>query len=218
MNKVRKHKWEERNKLFFSSDWHNFHNPQKWDVPIWKQRDYSSPEESCKDVIEKINSKVGEEDYLYYGGDGFLNAKDEDVLWWFDQIKCQNILYVWGNHEAGPFRLYRQEVERQYGFKNVEIYPLTMRNVTFLGNYQEILVGRQKIVLSHFPFHVWNNMERFSWNLHGHCHNNNKTRNPEYPNDKTIDLGWDYKKDVWSFSEIKDVMETKNLVIYDHHE
>ncbi len=216
VNKNIKHKWEDRNKIFFSSDWHNYHDP-KWDIPIWKMRGYNSPQESVDDVVSKINAKVKEDDFLYFLGDGFLNATDEQVLEWFSRINCKNINYIYGNHESNIFRIYRQAVLEKYGDSEIEVYPMRFNNVVFLGNYQEIYIGKKLIVLQHFPIKTWNNNSRNSFHLHGHSHNTDKSRNPEHPMGKCLDCSWDWKKDIWSFEEIEDVMSTKEMQIFDHH-
>lgn len=216
VNKNIKHKWEDKNKIFFSSDWHNYHDP-KWDIPIWKMRGYNSPQESVDDVVSKINAKVKEDDFLYFLGDGFLNATDEQVLEWFSRINCKNINYIYGNHESNIFRIYRQAVLEKYGDPEIEVYPMRFNNVVFLGNYQEIYIGKKLIVLQHFPIKTWNNNSRNSFHLHGHSHNTDKSRNPEHPMGKCLDCSWDWKKDIWSFEEIEDVMSTKEMQIFDHH-
>lgn len=216
MNKLIKHKWEDRDKIFVSSDWHNFHDP-KWSIPIWKMRGYESPRQSADDVIEKINSKVGVDDYLYYLGDGFLNATDEQCLEWFSKINCQNIYYISGNHESNMQRIYRNEVVCQYGILGADVYPLRLKNIIFLGYYQEIQIGKYPITLTHFPMHGWNRNSHGAINLHGHCHNNDESRNPKYHMGKCLDCSWDYKKDVWKISEIFDIMDTKEMYITDHH-
>jgi len=217
MYKIIKHKWDDRNKLFFSSDWHNFHEAMAWDVPIWKGRGYSSPEESWQDVINKINARVGEHDTIYYLGDSFLNVKDDlDVEDWFAKIKCQNIMYLMGNHESTPYRIYKQQVKEQYGLDDVEVYPLKWKNVTFLGNHQEILVGKKVIVLNHFPISSHHHAGRGSWGLFGHTHGNYEQTLPQYPIGKRLDMSWDVKNDIWSFDEIYDVMSTKTVEVLDH--
>lgn len=217
MKKIIKHKLEDCGKIFFSSDWHNFHDPKSWDTPIWKMRGYSSPEESRNDVIERLNVRVGESDILYYMGDGFLNATDEQCLEWLSQINCRTIYYINGNHESNMSRLYDQECVKQYGIEGVEIYPLRMGNVVFIGNYQEIYIGKQQIICCHYPISSHHNAGRGSWGLSGHTHGNYNETLPRHPISKRLDCSWDIKKDVWSFDEICDVMSTKDIYAPDHH-
>jgi calcineurin-like phosphoesterase family protein len=216
MNKILKYKYEDQNKHFFSSDWHVFHDP-KWEVPIWKMRGYESAEDSAEKILTKINEKVGENDILWFLGDMFLNATDEQCLQWLSRVNCQNIHTLWGNHSSNTFRIYRQAVLEKYGDPEIEVYPMRFNNVVFLGNYQEIYIGKKLIVLQHFPIKTWNNNSRNSFHLHGHSHNTDKSRNPEHPMGKCLDCSWDWKKDIWSFEEIEDVMSTKEMQIFDHH-
>lgn len=216
MYRVIKHKYEDRNNLFFSSDWHVFHNPS-WDQPIWKTRGYLSAADASEKILTTINNRVPEQGILYFLGDGFLNASDEDVVQWLGRINCKNIHYIFGNHCSNIYRLYTQEIIRQFGDIGVEIYPICMNNVVFMGNHLEIQVGKQRIIMNHFPLHSFNKMSRGSIMLSGHSHNTDNSRNPNSPINRYLDIGWDWKCDVWSFEEIMDVMSTKTFVSVDHH-
>lgn len=217
MYKILKFKYENRHDHFWSSDFHNYHDPN-WDVPIWKQRGYNSVEESYNDVRDKINSRVSEYQHLWTLGDSHLSCSDEQVIAWWSSINCQNIHYLFGNHSSQMYRIYKQEVLKQYGSDEIEVYPLRMGNVIFSGNHQEILIGKQKIVMNHFPLHSWNAMGRKSLMLSGHQHCTDKTRTPDCPINRVLDVGWDWKNDVWSYDEIMDVMSTKMFLSVDHHD
>ena len=216
MYKIFKYKFEDRHKHFWCSDWHNFHDPQ-WNIPIWESRGYKNHVHSSEEVIRVVNERVGENDTLWYLGDGFLNASDGDCLGWLSRIKCQNIKYLFGNHESNMYRLYKQEVEKQYGTNDVEIYPVRMGNVEFMGNHVEIQIGKKHIVMNHFPVRIWNKSQHGAWMLSGHSHLNDPERRPEAPIHKALDVGWDYKNDVWSYNDLEDVMSTKSLIVIDHH-
>ena len=216
MNRILKFPWGERHKHFFTSDWHVFHDP-KWEIPIWESRGYLNAQDAAERILDSVNRRVLSGDYLWYLGDTFLNATDDQCRSWLSSINCQNIKKIWGNHHSNMFRMYKEEVRTQYGLENIEVYPLKMGNVEFIGNQAEIRIGKQKFILNHFPLHNWNTLSRGSFHLHGHSHSNDLTRNPEFPLSKTIDCSWDYKKDVWSVDEIIDVMSTKEIYVTDHH-
>ena len=217
MYKIIKYSWDSRCDHFFTSDWHNYHDPH-WENPIWIMRGYSSFKESYIDVQKKINSKVGIDQHLWMMGDSFLSTTDELALEWLDGIKCKNIMMLFGNHESQIYRIYKSEVVRQFGRDDIEVYPIKMGNVTFLGNHQEITIGKTKIVMNHFPLRGHNQASRGSWHLHGHSHNNDETRNADYPLGKVLDCSWDWKNDIWTFDEIVDIMSTKSIHITDHHD
>lgn len=216
MYRIIKHKWEERNNLYFSSDWHTFHNPN-WPTPIWEQRGYLNAQDASERILEKINATVPEDGILYYLGDGFLNANDENCMAWLKSINCRDIRYLWGNHESNMFRIYRNEVKKQFGREDIEVYPLKIANVTFMGCHLELRVGKQMIILNHFPYRIHHKSHRGSWNLSGHSHLNDPVRRPEHPVGKGLDVGIDYGK-VWTFDEIQDVMSTKDTELIDHHD
>lgn len=215
MNKILKYPWDTRSKHYWISDFHTFHNPS-WDLPIWKARGYDSHLECAEHQIDTINETVGEDDILWNLGDNFLNAFDTQCKEWLSRIKCKNINYIWGNHESNMFRIYKEEVKTQYEL-GLEVYPITMGNVTFIGNHQEIRIGKQIVVMNHFPLRIWHKDSRASWMLSGHSHLQDVGRRPEAESQKGLDCGWDYKKDVWSFEEISDIMSTKTIKILDHN-
>ena len=217
MNKILKYPYDMRHKMYFSSDWHIFHNPS-WDVPIWEMRGYGNVEDATQQIQDKINERVSEDSVLFFLGDAFLNASDSQCLEWLAGLKCKNIKYLWGNHCANMFRLYKQEVKNQYGFDDIEVYPIKMGNVEFLGNHQTIQIGKQVIVMNHFPLHSWVGMgSRNSIMLSGHSHCSDHTRNADYAINKCLEVGIDWNNDVWSYEEIMEVMSTKTFVAVDHH-
>lgn len=216
MYKIQKFKWDDRKRHFWSSDLHVFHNP-KWNVPIWQMRGYESHLDSAEKILNKINERVGENDVLWYLGDAFLNTNDNSVKEWLSKVKCKNIKYLFGNHESSMYRIYSDTIKKQYNLDNVEIYPVKYKNVEFLGNHQEIKIGKQLIIMNHFSLRTWHSDSKGSWMLSGHSHLTDVVRTPQFPQQKGFDVGWDYKNDVWSFDEIEDVMSTKSIMCLDHN-
>lgn len=208
--KFQKYQHNEHQQVFFSSDWHVFHDP-KWDNPIWKMRGYESAEHSAREIQSKVNERVREQDLLFYLGDGFLNSSPDQVREWLRGIKCQNIFYIWGNHESSMFKIYKDSVGE------LEYYPHKLENVTFLGWYNEIFVNNKRFILSHYPFRVWNQLGR-SYALSGHSHYGDKSRRAEAEFDKALDIGWDGKLDIYSFDEIMSIMNKKKMRTFDHHD
>lgn len=216
MYQILKHNWADQHRIFVSSDWHIYHDPS-WEVPIWEMRGAQNALDFAKKNLTLINDTVPEDGILYYLGDGFLNASDEQCLEWLKGIKCKDIRYLFGNHESNMYRLYRQEVLNQFGRGDIEVYPLKMGNITFVGNHLEIQVGKQRVVLNHFPLRIWNGGHRTSICLSGHSHLNDPMRRPEYPLAKAMDMGIDYGK-IWRFDEIMEIMSTKTVELIDHHD
>lgn len=218
MYKILKHSWEDRHKLYWASDFHAFHDPLHWKIPLWESRGYRNAHEASEHKIQRINERVPEDGILYFLGDGFLNATDEQCKNWLSRINCKNIRYLWGNHESNMYRLYKQEVLAQFGRDDIEVYPLKMGNVEFCGNHLEIFVGKKRIIMNHFPLRIWHKNGHGSWMLSGHSHLTDKDRRPDAPTGKGVDVGWDWKNDVWTFEELSDIMSTKDTEILDHHD
>jgi len=217
MYKILKFKWEDRQKHYWVSDLHTNHDPN-WEIPIWKSRGYSSAKECSQHQIDKINERVGENDILWNLGDNFLNSSDGEVIEWYKKINCKNIYYLFGNHESVPYRLYKNMIKEKYN-EDIEVYPFngkTLPNVHFFGNHLEIYIGKKQVIMNHFPLRIWHKDSRSAWMLSGHSHLNDLGRRPESAYQKGLDVGWDYKNDVWSFDEIEEVMSTKSVEVLDH--
>ena len=211
MNKILKYQSKDQN-IFFSSDWHLGH---KRDF-VWGSRGFSSLEEHRDFIINKINERVKPNDILVYLGDFCLNSSEEDVENYLSQINCQNILSIWGNHNNPLKRMYDREVRKHIPY-DAEIYPLRYKNLVFLGDYQEMVVDNQMIILCHYPLRVWNFVKDGAWMLSGHSHYNDEERRADFQTNKALDVGFDGKLDLYSFDELRYIMMGKQIVVLDHH-
>ncbi len=210
-------------KIFFASDFHLSHIRDF----IWKPRGFASFEEHTKAVLAGINEKVGENDILFYLGDFSLNSTPPETRAFFRAIKCKNIYYIWGNHEANVQAIYQEAIREFYVEKKMplipeQVYPFKWENVTFLGNYIRISINNQPIVLSHFAFHIWDMMQHDAWNLCGHSHGNASIINADSEDGKIFDVGVDNALRLtgypcFEFDEVKEIMATKKVVLHDHH-
>ena len=92
--------------------------------------------------------------------------------------------------------------------------------VASISDYKEIRVNGQFICLFHYGARVWNRSHRGSWMLYGHSHGSLP------PYGKSVDVGVDatfilngrteYRP--YSFLEIKQFMDSRNIEIADQHE
>ncbi len=211
-------------KVFFASDFHLSHKQPF----IWQARGFTSIKEHADSIIDGINATVGEDDVLFYLGDFSLNSNLVETTDYFRRIKCQNIYYIWGNHESAPRLIYNTAVATALnGAKNVsmfgtDVYPFHWENVTFLGHYAIISVNNQLIVLDHFAHAIWDMMQHGAWNICGHSHGNCPPLNKDAVDGKIFDCGVDNalkiaKVPCFSFEQIAEIMERKNIVVIDHH-
>lgn len=154
--------------IYWTSDWHLNHaniirytnRPQlkKGDLDEkgnWISKEIASMrvKEMNKMLIDRCNERVKENDTLFFLGDigmksstGRGNGEPEKLQTYLDQIKCKNIIYMDGNHDAGG----------RNGFKTV------IRKVI-------IHYGGFDICLLHDPKYC---DYRYKLNLVGHVHNN----------------------------------------------
>jgi calcineurin-like phosphoesterase family protein len=217
MNREQRFRQSDDQIVHFSSDFHLNHAPKTWDVPICKKRGYDSVPEMNDAIIESVNLTVRPNDILFYLGDVSLNCNESQLEEFLSRIFCQNIYMLWGNHNSPVWNIYRREIENFFRTMDddfsatqpkpdVEIYPFKYRNITFIGNYAEVIVDGKYIVVSHYPMQSWNQMKNGSIHLYGHQHCEN---NPV--GGKQMDVGWDRDKRPYTANEIFDKM--KNIPV-----
>lgn len=101
---------------------------------------------------------------------------------------------IFGNHDGQPTRHSQEWSSR--------------------GNYREIKLGSQHIVMSHYAMRVWNRSHRGSIMLYGHSHGSLPGNSQSL--DVGVDAGWDYRP--ITLDEIQKRLKT--LPLYknpDHH-
>jgi calcineurin-like phosphoesterase family protein len=156
--------------VWFTSDTHFGHaNIIKW-AP--ETRPYADAEDMNEKMVAEWNSKVGPDDLVYIIGDvSFMNTtRTVEIL---RRLNGTLILVV-GNHDAramkdGEFRA------RFHMCKDL----LSATLPTPEGE-------KQRVVMCHYPFHEWDQMQRGSMHLYGHVHG----RATGIPG-RCMDVGWD---------------------------
>ena len=199
-------------RVYFTSDSHFNHN-QKF---IYESRGYKNRYEHNDALIEKINEGVRPQDTLIHLGDFCLNITPPEFESILSRINCNNIAYIWGNHNSCIRRYYEDAVTTEYG-KDIEVYPYAVGKLTYLGYYKELIVNGHMIVIHHYPHQIFNQMQKGAWQLSGHSHYSNPTTQLDHPDNKILDVGWDGHGKPLSFPEIQKIMMNKNHIKQDKH-
>lgn len=179
--------------LFFVSDTHFFHkNILKFCPDTRRGADHL---EMTELMVKAWNEKVKPGDTVYHLGDvSFGRIEESDAL--LKRLNG-NIHLVQGNHDKGVVNNY---VAKRWS----SVQP-----------YLRLSVGRQLIIMFHYPIVEWDSMHYGSWHLYGHVHGKDMGLNDR----KAMDVGVDTRPNAdmapWSFEEIQDIM--KDRQIFSHH-
>src|SRR5690606_24946302 len=137
----------------------------------YSKRPFANVNEMNEAIVQRWNAVVAPGDFVYHLGDfAFLRHLEATQL--AKRLNGQKYL-IFGNHDKA--------LRKNQDFLTQWIWA---------KDYAEITIGLQKIVLSHYPFLVWNKRHYGSWNLHGHCHGSL----PDDPRSRRVDVG----VDVWN--------------------
>lgn len=206
-------------KLLFSSDFHIDHQRDF----IFNPRGFDSYQKHTDFLLKELY-KLDSDTTLVYLGDFALNSTVERVKSILDTVKC-NIIYILGNHESAPNKVIQEQKELQYGItdKFIDIWPIKYKTTTFLGYCGAIQVDNQYIYLQHMAQYIWPYQGDLSWHLCGHSHQSCQILNTQEVNSgKILDCGVDNAlkyngTPFFSYSEIKQIMDRKQLIKRDHH-
>lgn len=143
--------------IYFTSDLHFNHDKDF----IYKPRGYHDVKEASESILKNINDLVKEDDTLYILGDIMLNDNEVGIKY-FNQIKCNNIHIILGNHDRETrIALYKQNS------KVKEMLYATM-----------LKHGQWTFFLSHFPSLTGNynasKKGEIIFNICGHIHTKDK--------------------------------------------
>jgi calcineurin-like phosphoesterase family protein len=201
-------------RVYFTSDTHFNHDKSF----IFEVRGYKNRYEHNDGLIAKINEVVRQEDILFHMGDFCLNITMSEFDQIVDRINCNNIYYIWGNHNSCIRRKYEETLRIDFQRDDIEVYPYKVGKITYLGYYKEVIVNGHLIVLHHYPHQIFNQMQKNAIQLSGHSHYTNPSTQLDSVENKILDVGWDGHGKPLSFSEIQKIMMNKSHVKKDDHQ
>lgn len=156
--------------IWFTSDWHFFHDRILEFHPKRKEIFGTDIKEVTEKMIQKWNSRVNKHDTVYILGDlSFGTVEQKRKL--FQRLNGNKILIL-GNHDKIP-------TELQCYFNSIS----TIKNVKFKKANIPELNKDIEIIMCHFPLYRWKHYEKGSIHLHGHCHGSIDSENVNLIND-----------------------------------
>lgn len=158
---------------YFVSDLHFHHkNIIKFTNRPW------TFDEQTEELIRRWNAQVRPGDSVYHLGDfTFAGSKKIDEVWNIIKRLNGKKHFIFGNHDS---RSLWELIECKAWEENKQ------NEVVILGDYHEMKINKQTIILSHYPFRTWNKKPYGSFMLFGHVHGD-----LHIPDERTMDVGID---------------------------
>lgn len=168
--------------VWFSSDPHFDHER----IITLSNRPFHNASEMNRHIINSYNTHVKTNDVFYILGDfGWGDATS--LRYWREQIKCENIHFIWGNHD---------DILKKNRSLALSLFK------TFQAEWIGDIQG-QRIHMYHYPVLEWDKFFRDSWHLFGHVHGNR----PHLPGFLGYDVGVDVNNyGPISFDQVKEKM------------
>lgn len=194
--KIKSVVWD-KDKLFFTSDTHFFHN----NIIKYCDRPFKDVDEMNERLIENWNSVVPTDGTVFHLGDVSLTAnpkKLEEVL----KKLNGNIYLIVGNHEHDA--LEKPYIRDRWSAVH-DVAEIFVKD-------REITYAEQHIVMCHYPMIVWNGSHRGSWQLFGHVHGGLSNKGVINHPVTSLDVGVDtHDYTPWSYQEVKEQITKQAL-------
>jgi calcineurin-like phosphoesterase family protein len=147
----------DKDKLFFTSDTHFYHN----NIIKYCNRPFTSVRDMNKVLVDNWNAIVPVDAHIFHLGDVSLTANPKELNDLLHSLNGTKHLVI-GNHEKDA--LSKSYIKEHWTTIN-DIAEIYVKD-------EEITYGEQHLVMCHYPFYSgsWNGGHRGSWNLYGHVH------------------------------------------------
>ena len=171
------------------------------EVPEYSTRNFPTLELMNNELVNNINSKVGQDDTLIMLGDVAFGGF-EFIRIFLDRLVCKNIHLVLGNHDH-HIRNNRDNIKDMF---------------LSVSDYLQVNIDGENFVMTHYPFESWNGLNKGVVHLHGHVH---LPASRKWGKGKRLDVGVDGNNlQPYSITEIVHMMDKRNIVSEmndDHH-
>ena len=179
---------------------------------IYAPAGFNSVEHMNAEIRHRWCSAVTSETHLFLLGDTAFGTDSGDYLLDFlNGVPFGTLYLMAGNHDTAFRDLLRKFPDGSFkiGDKQVHLIP----------NYFEIEVGKQFIVLSHYPIISFNKQARGAFHLHGHTHGNlhkDGVMRVIYTG-RVMDVGTVLTPRPISFLQVNSILGQVKPVAFDHH-
>jgi calcineurin-like phosphoesterase family protein len=178
----------------------NWRTPEG-EVPINSTRDFETIEQMNSDIVDRINSKVGQDDTLIMLGDIAFGGF-ENIGIFLDRLICKNIYLILGNHD--------HHIKNDRGYIKERFIAVR--------DYVELNIDGVNFVLCHYPLASWHGLNKGVIHLHGHVHLSAQNK---WGNGKKLDVGLDgnnlYPYSITEIVHMMDKREVGSDISNDHH-
>ena len=182
---------------YFTSDIHQGHKR----IVEFTNRGIDTTQENHNEwLVEIWNKQVNKSDIIWHLGDFSFSSNFEEIEMFVRRLNGQKF-FLKGNHCDAKIMKKLQE-----------------KNLITFYDYKEIRLGKQPVILFHFPIASFHKQGYGSWHLHGHCHGSFFI-----PKGKILDVGLDSAYNIYGkhkfFSEqdIENYMSRREVNTVDHH-
>jgi calcineurin-like phosphoesterase family protein len=131
--------------VYFTSDQHFGHASAR----SLYRRPFATVAEMDQQMIARWNSVIEPGDEVWHLGDFAVRQSPERIRFLLEMLHGQKYLIIGNNDDA--------MVKAATGWQSAQ-------------SYSELTVDGVKLVLCHYPFRTWRDMDKGTINLHGHSH------------------------------------------------
>jgi calcineurin-like phosphoesterase family protein len=156
-------------KVFFTSDFHLFHN----NVLKFDNRPFDNVHDMHVAIEQRWNEVVGPDDIVIYLGDlSFARKEDKSYVEGMMHSLNGEIHFVMGNHDKWEDIKKLTMFESQQDYLEVRIthmQDMGYKAINLTGHMEKV---ETLFCCSHYPIYSWNKKHHGSYMIHGHCHGN----------------------------------------------
>lgn len=208
-------KIEDWRKVWICSDLHYGHDKSF----LFYKRGFASIVNHDIYLREQWHKLIGPDDIVINCGDICFKDPEGRLFTEISRWPCHAHYVMWGNHNSGMKKIFK-DLNGDF-----EVYPTEYNNIVFVGEDLTFKYKNQTVYCSHFPKLIWDNIGKGAWHLSGHSHGSHPDRLPSSKTlGKTLDVGvevalnYNASSPYFIFDDIKKIMDTKPIRLFDHHD